>query len=576
MRLRLVVHESIEARVGIRSSISGIDVGGRGAVPVFGPLRLDAALRARGGPPRHPSAFGGLVAGRLRDGAGLPQGRSVKVFWAKAEYPAIVTLPVAWLAVTLQFTGRGHLLKTRTLLALSIVPVATVLLAWTNEAHGLIWSSVEVEPYAGISVLLLGHGLAFWIHTAYAYLVIIAGIIFLADALHHETRLYLEQGLALLVSVLAPWVLNWFYTATISLDPPIDLTPFGFVVSVAVLAWALHRRHLFNILPVARKAVLRDIDIGVLVLDSMDRVADLNGAAERIIGTSARSAVGTPVSSVWPTGAELVRRSESANGGREDLTLTQSGSSRTFDVAVAPFDDDIGRPVGRVITIQDITERKRTEQELKLLRRRQEEIQEAERRDIARELHDQIGQELTALKFSLEATLERPESSVKATLGKLVGSANDMIEQVRNLSLALRPSVLDDFGLVPALDWFARRLAADGMVRVNLEHDGMDRRFPAEIETTVYRIVQEGLNNVARHAQVNEATVSVESTNSTISLVIEDEGAGFDIDSLPEANGIGLPGMRERAERLGGGLTVESSPGNGTRLRATVQIDQAG
>ena len=503
------------------------------------------------------------------------EAHSAKVFWAKVEYPGIVTLPIAWLALTMQFTGRGYLLKTRTIMALAIVPATTVLLTWTNEAHGLIWSSVNVESYGRISVLTLDHGTAFWLHTAYSYLVIVTGIIFLADALHHSARLYLWQGMALLTSVLAPWVLNWLYAATISFDPPIDLTPFGFLVSVGVLAWALNRLQLFNILPVARKAVLKDIDIGVLVLDSADRIADLNQAAELVIETSARSAVGNPISAEWPKGYEVVRRSESGNAAPEDLTLTQDGSPRSFDMAVSPFYDETGRTAGRIVTIHDITERKQTEQELRFLKRRQEEIQEEERSAIARELHDQIGQELTALMYSLEATRARSEEHLRATIEDLVVSTGGLIQQVRNLSLALRPSVLDDFGLLPAIDWLTRRLATDGMVRVNFEHSGTSGRFPSEIETALYRIVQEGLNNVARHAEVNEATVSLKTSDGRICLLIEDGGVGFDLKSARSvANGVGLLGMRERAEMLGGELTVQSRPGNGTRVSATLPINQ--
>ena len=535
------------------------------------------AWRRRGAPGATPLVVIGLSAALWQFGYALElasESKSAMVFWAKAEYPAIVAIPVAWLGVTLQYTGRGAWLNLRNLVILSVVPVATVILAWTNESHGLIWSSTTVESSASLSVIVFGHGAAFWAHTIYAYLLIVAGIIFLADALLHSPRIYWVQAAALLVSVLAPWIANWSYTAAMTVSPPVDPTPMAFVVSVAVLAWALYRVQLFGIAPVARRVVFENMDTGVLVLDTLDRVADCNAAAQRIIGTTDVKAIGRPVSEVWPRALDLIRKPEIGSVWHEDLTLSRDGADRNYEATVSSFDDARGKSAGRLIVLHDITERKTSENELRLLKQRLEEVQEAERRYIAQELHDEIGQDLTGLKYLLESIQDTyDESSSKMeVIGDLV---EGLTQKVRDLSISLRPSVLDDLGLLPALLWMTRRYTQQSGITVDFEHRGIGERLSPEIESATYRIVQEGLTNVARHASTREATLALLSDNGALEVEIRDHGVGFDTSNNSRGNssGLGLIGMRERVETLGGSLTIDSAPGSGVKLKAEIPLN---
>lgn len=141
--------------------------------------------------------------------------------------------------------------------------------------------------------------------------------------------------------------------------------------------------------------------------------------------------------------------------------------------------------------------------------------------------------------------------------------------KVRELSLDLRPAMLDDLGLLPTLLWYFERCTARTQVDVGFEHTGLDRRFLPEVETTAYRIVQEALTNVARHAGADGVSVRLWSNDEVLGLSIEDHGAGFDAaDDSMLSKSNGLAGMRERANLLGGQLTLESSPGVGTNLFA--------
>ena len=210
---------------------------------------------------------------------------------------------------------------------------------------------------------------------------------------------------------------------------------------------------------------------------------------------------------------------------------------------------------------------------LRSLSHRLVEVQEIERRHIARESHDEVGQALTGLKLVLEMVASLPAEHVGANLSEAQGLVNELMARVRELSLDLRPAMLDDLGLLPALLWHFERYTAQTRVKVMFEHIGLDRRFPPVVETAAYRIVQEALTNVARHAGVREATVRLWADQDTLSVQIKDQGTGFDPKAVLAAGvSNGLAGMCERATAVGGYLTVESAPGAGTRVTAELPL----
>lgn len=200
------------------------------------------------------------------------------------------------------------------------------------------------------------------------------------------------------------------------------------------------------------------------------------------------------------------------------------------------------------------------------------EVQEDEKRHLARELHDEIGQLLTALKLTLE--MARPAEVRSQELEQALELVRELLGRVRDLSLELRPSMLDDLGLLPSLLWQIDRFGSRAGLQVELTHEAVDgRRFPAQVETTAYRLIQEGLTNVARHGQVDRAHVHLEASDSLLRLMVVDEGVGFDSSELDRQISTGLAGMRERAFLLGGQFTIETSPGKGTRLEASLPLD---
>jgi signal transduction histidine kinase len=214
---------------------------------------------------------------------------------------------------------------------------------------------------------------------------------------------------------------------------------------------------------------------------------------------------------------------------------------------------------------------------LAVLSRRLMEVQEAERRHLARELHDEIGQYLTGMGLIVDQLKRQPLNSASAPLGEVHKLIQDLIVRVRDLSLDLRPAMLDDIGLLAALLWLFGRFSKQTNIEIDFQHSGLDRRFPQDVETAAYRIVQEALTNVARHAGVSKARVHVSADHRLFSVMIADHGKGFDSDAVLGAGATGgFLGMRERASFAGGRLSVESGVGTGTRVRAEFKFTGSG
>jgi len=252
-------------------------------------------------------------------------------------------------------------------------------------------------------------------------------------------------------------------------------------------------------------------------------------------------------------------------------TLGKDGKYLHF--TASPIRNNNGEITGAIETLENITERKKAEENLRYYLQEITKAQEEERKRIARELHDSSAQNLIALLHQLDNLLtdktKLPMSEAKALWG-FYEQIRDTLQEVRRFSRDLRPSILDDLGLLPALEWVTQDLKNTYLIEVNLKVLGNERRLFPETELLLFRIVQEALRNIAKHAEATRAEVEVKFDEDKITITISDDGKGFEppesLGVLPSTGKLGLAGMQERVQLLGGRLKLESKPGKGTTI----------
>lgn len=317
-----------------------------------------------------------------------------------------------------------------------------------------------------------------------------------------------------------------------------------------------------------------------------------NPRMERLFGAGEADIIGkTDYDFVPQELADLFRENDSAAiraGGpstnEEPVTFADDGHQELLETIKTPMYDQAGNLVGVLGVGRDITERKRHEQEIAAANKRLHALsvqvlsaQEDERRNLARELHDEVGQSLTALKLTLQAVEQRTEAAAIAVrLCNAIAIADDTLNRVRRMSLDLRPPQLDELGLAAALRWNLERQAQASGLGIAVDIGELPPQLPDVLATTCYRVVQEAVTNVLRHARAHQVEVALHHADGQMVLRVRDDGRGFDVAAARErathGAGFGLSGMQERVALAGGTLSIESAPGSGSEVRASFAL----
>lgn len=331
---------------------------------------------------------------------------------------------------------------------------------------------------------------------------------------------------------------------------------------------------------------------GLIICNKKGLVTYINDRFCEMLGRSREDIIGRPASECIegssPEGCnQLTAKVEVGLAVSDELKLKrQKGDEVWVKVSPSLLYDQHGKISGSFAVITDISDRMRAEQILRAsenrLRQLSEQVmsaQEKERQRVAAELHDGIGQTLSAVKFSVETGIsricEQPSEESFRLLEGVIPKIQDAIEEVRRISMALRPSILDDIGILATLTWFCRESSLVYTdLRIQLQLDIKEEVIPVQVKVVIFRIVQEALNNAVKHSNAELMRITLNHTDATVELNIEDNGVGFDVRKICAngkrvLGGLGLTSMRERAEHTGGIYSLESNQGKGTKIRVT-------
>ena len=503
-----------------------------------------------------------------------------KLFWANAQYLVYAVLPLAWLALVLQSTGRETWLTPRRLALLAVVPAVTVVLAWTSGSHGLIRQNVYLDTAGSFPVIGKTYGPWFWVHVVYSYLLFATCICLSVAALRRAPRLYRRQTLTILVGFLLPLIWNVLYTLDLSPVPRHDLAPAVLSLSGIVVAFGLFRFRLFDIGPIARDMVIDSMGDGMVVLDGRNRIVDLNPAAEKLLDAAASKVVGQRAEELFRPWPELVELCHSPAVAHIELSLDMRNERRWYDLYTSLLADRHRQPMGQVIVWRDITIRKQAE--LQLLRQQRVLAGLEERERLARGLHDNLAQVLSYANMQAQAAREMLAKgeieTVDTYLARLADATKEAHADAREYILGVKTGISPERGLLAALRQYLQRFGQTSGLDTELvipEPEVLaETSLEPVVEIQLLRIVQEALTNIRKHASASSVWVRLAVDGDRAQVEVEDDGRGFDPAPLlgGDAQTFGLDIMRERAEEVEGSLEVLSAPGQGTRIAVRVPL----
>ncbi len=346
------------------------------------------------------------------------------------------------------------------------------------------------------------------------------------------------------------------------------------------------------------RALINYSPLSIILLDKEGKTELWNPASERLFGWSSAEVLGKEIPTVpeEKRNEHIALRSTIMRGetitGKEVVRKRKDGKNIIISLSASPLFDSEHNPIGISSFHVDITEKKKAEKEreklfkqitsarnrLKILSSKLISVQEAEKRNISRELHDEIGQLLTAVKIELQRIKTDSDSDeIKTLAADCTILVEKSISVVRNLSIELRPSIIDDLGLAASIRWYTDKFSQRTSIPIDAEIKEIDKILSPECGITIFRVCQEALTNIAKHSLADYVRVVLYQNKNFVTLTIEDNGKGFDVQKAlrqaAEGKSLGLLNMQERVELIGGKFSMKSLKGSGTSIKVSCRIE---
>ncbi|HYO88991.1 MAG TPA: histidine kinase N-terminal 7TM domain-containing protein [Candidatus Limnocylindrales bacterium] len=513
---------------------------------------------------------------------------SSKLFWSQVQYIGVVSVPPLWFLFAVGYT-RSHLLDGRRAWLLAIIPAITLVLVWTNPLHGLVWSNIELVP-GSPNVAIFSHGLWFWIHTIFSYVMVISGSILLVRESIYAPRIRQYQTLALVAGALAPMLANIVYLMGLLPWQGVDLTTFAFTVTGAIYLPTLFGLRVLDLMPVARGAVVEQMGDAVLVLDGDGRIADFNPAVMTLLSVNVSAWIGQPFSEAMTAFPALVALGDADAPAQTIITL-RTEPPVVLDVRKTTLHDSKARPIGALLLLRDITQFKVAERREFDLALEQERVRLLSRfiRDASHEFRTPLAVVNTSLYLLDRQTDPALQRAQREKIAAQVERLNSLLEDM------LTMSKLDEGESFALSDVYVNGLWT-GIVEAGCGHQEKQVTVSLELDETLPPVRGDALQLHRAFANLfcNAVQYSIEGGSIRIStrerggfVVISLHDTGIGIDHIAQNRiferffrtdevhattgmGLGLPIARAIIEAHGGVIEVQSAPGQGSTF--TLQL----
>ncbi|MGD8389321.1 MAG: histidine kinase N-terminal 7TM domain-containing protein, partial [Desulfobacteraceae bacterium] len=382
-------------------------------------------------------------------------GLESKLFWVRMEYVGCVWVSPLFLAFVLRIVGKGREFTPASLAVFLIIPTLTLAGVWTNGFHDLMWSAAWLDASDRFPVVVYARGPLFWLYMAFTYGLLLFATTLLLRAFLTARGVYRKQLGVILLGSFVPWIANALYTSNLSPFLRADFTPFAFMVSSLMLAYALSRYRLLDLRPVAREAVMENMADAVLVLDTQDRLVDLNAAAaERVVSGVKGDIIGSKAEEVLPDLFPLVARHRSGREMQAEIHLGSKADAGDYELRVSPLYHRRGHQAGWLVILRDISERKQAEAErirleARLQRARKMEAIGTLAGGVAHDLNNILSgimtyPDLLLIQVPDDSQLRKPLETIRKTGEKAAAIVQDLLTLARRGVYAEEVILLND------------------------------------------------------------------------------------------------------------------------------------
>lgn len=505
---------------------------------------------------------------------------STKLFWANFQYFAYCFSPLSLLALCMRFTGYDKWLRNKKYWWLLLLPTLIIILVWTDGCHGLMRYGMHLDTSGTFPVIAKKYGPAFYVHAAYEHLMNITALILLIRAVIYRKTVYRKQAAILLVGASLIVFPNLLYITGLSPFKLFDITPIFFGPAGVLMAWAIFRYKMFDLVPLARTTVMETMDAGVMVMDLQGRILDINPAFEKIMGTSVKLASAREAEEICRKIPEFAKACADRNVTHTEFSVKTQDDIKTYEALLSPLSDNRGLLLGRLAVLYEITEKKKAQQQYLEQQRMLAAANEKER--MARDLHDNLGQILGFINLQAQGIRQELVSFgvdiVNDRLDRLVEVTQSAHNEIRAYIRSARNIAAADTDFLELLknDIIHFEERSGIITEFNTPSDFSDIDLPSGVQLHLLSIAKESLNNVQKHSGAKHVKLTLSLTEERLVLTIEDDGRGFTVSDAENKAGksFGLGIMRERAEEIGAELTVTSAPGKGCRILLTLSVLQ--